>query len=175
MFATNLTALRRRAIATLARLRRGRIAACLREENGQSAVELALCLPALLMVVTGITTFGIAMNNYIMLTNATNVAARQLALQRGQGTDPCSVAYNAVVAAAPLLKSANLTITYSINGVAYPNTTNTSATTCTSATTNLVQGGAAQVTVTYPASLKIYSKTISSSFNLKAQTSEYIQ
>jgi len=50
-----------------------------------------------------------------------------------------------------------------------------SGSTCTSATTNLVQGAAAQVTVTYPASLKIYGKTISSSFNLKAQTSEYIQ
>jgi len=121
------------------------------------------------MVVTGITTFGIAMNNYIMLTNATDIGARQLALQRGQGSDPCNVAYNAVVAASPLLKSASLTFSYTINGTAY------SGSTCTSATTNLVQGAAAQVTVTYPASLKIYGKTISSSFNLKAQTSEYIQ
>jgi len=170
MFATTLTELRRRAIARLTRLtRRGRVADCLHEDNGQSIVEFALCLPPLLIVVTGITTFGIAMNNYIMLTNATDIGARQLALQRGQGSDPCNVAYSAIVAASPLLKSASLTFNYTINGTAY------SGSTCTTATTNLVQGAAAQVTVTYPCSLKIYGKTIVSSCTLKAQTSEYIQ
>ena len=145
----------------------GRISNACREDQAQSIVEFALTLPALLMVVTGITTFGIAMNSYISLTKAVDVSARQLALQRGQGTDPCLVAYNAILAAAPLLKSANLTMTYTINGTAY--TVNP----CTAA--SLVQGATAQVTATYPASLKIYGKTISARFNLKAQTAEYIQ
>src|ERR1700755_2522690 len=78
------------------------------DEQGQAMVEIALVLPVLLLVVTGILTFGLAWNNYVTLTEATNVGARALAISRGATTDPCAVAANAVIAAAPLLNSSNL-------------------------------------------------------------------
>ena len=51
-------------------------------------VEMALALPILLLVVTGILTFGLAFNNYLLLTEATSVGARTLAISRGATTDP---------------------------------------------------------------------------------------
>ena len=47
-------------------------------------VEMALVLPVLLLVVTGILTFGLAFNNYLLLTEATSVGARTLAISRGK-------------------------------------------------------------------------------------------
>ena len=66
-------------------------------------VEMALVLPVLLLVLTGILTFGLAFNNYVILTEATSVGARALAISRGATTDPCATASSAVIAAAPLL------------------------------------------------------------------------
>ena len=57
-------------------------------QDGQAMVEMALVLPVLLLVVTGILTFGLAFNNYILLTEATSVGARTLAISRGGTTDP---------------------------------------------------------------------------------------
>ena len=47
--------------------------------------------------------FGLAFDNYISLTDATGVGARQLAISRGQTLDPCQTVYTAVTGAAPLL------------------------------------------------------------------------
>jgi Flp pilus assembly protein TadG len=139
-------------------------------ENGQSLVEFALCLPALLLIVTGIFAFGIAFNNYQMLTNATSVGAQQLAISRGQTTDPCATTVTAVTSAAPLLKSSSLKYSFVLNGVSYP-----TATTCPGAQTNLVAGTKAQLTVTYPCTLKVYGKDIIPSCNLTAKTAELVQ
>ena len=54
------------------------------EQEGQAMVEMALVLPVLLLVVTGILTFGLAFNNYLLLTEATSVGARTLAISRGR-------------------------------------------------------------------------------------------
>ena len=57
----------------------------LRREDGQSMVEFALLLPILLVVALGIMQFGIIYNNYITLTDATRVGARQAAVSRFVG------------------------------------------------------------------------------------------
>ncbi len=62
------------------------------DENGQAMVEMALALPVLLLVLTGILTFGLAFNNYVLLTEATSIGARTLAISRGATTDPCATA-----------------------------------------------------------------------------------
>lgn len=112
-----------RSAIALAHVKGAGFSAFLRASDGSGLIETAVCLPVLMTVVTGIFTFGIAMNNYLLLTDATNVGARQLAISRGQTTDPCKTASTAVIAATPILKSSNLTFNYVFNGTAYSGTT----------------------------------------------------
>jgi len=144
-------------------------------EDGQSIIEFALCLPALLLIVTGIFTFGIALNNYLILTNATSVAARQLSISRLQTTDPCALTSAAVFAAAPTLKQANLTFAYMLNGTPYSGTTCSSGSTTSGAAANLVQGKSVQLTVSYPCSLAVYQHTYVPSCTLQAQLTEAVE
>jgi Flp pilus assembly protein TadG/uncharacterized membrane protein (UPF0127 family) len=145
------------------------------DDHGQSLVEFAVCLPVLLLVVTGICTFGIALNNYLMLTNSVSVGARLLAISRGQTTDPCLTTATAVYAAAPILKKTSLTFTFVLDGTSYAGTTCSSGSTTTGAAGKLVQGTSAQVTVTYPCSLVVYGVNYAPSCSLKAQTTELVQ
>ena len=55
------------------RIRRHRI---IKSEKGASAVEFALILPILIILVFGIVEFGIAFNNYITITHAAREGAR---------------------------------------------------------------------------------------------------
>ncbi len=59
------------------RIRRHRI---IKNEKGASAVEFALILPILVILVFGIVQFGIAYNNYIALTHAAREGARLAAV-----------------------------------------------------------------------------------------------
>ena len=56
-----------------------------RREDGQAAAEMALVLPILLMVILAIVQFGIALNNYITLTDATRAGARKASVARFTG------------------------------------------------------------------------------------------
>jgi len=143
--------------------------------GGQSAVELAMCLPLLLLVVTGIMVFGVAFNNYITLTHAASVGARQLAISRGQTTDPCAAVVSAVYTAAPLLKPSSLTFTYVLNGTSYSGTSCNSGSTSTGAAADLVLNSSAQVFLTYPCSLTVYGKNYAPTCKLQARTTEIVQ
>jgi hypothetical protein len=61
-------------------------------EQGGALVEFALLLPILLLLTTGIMVFGVAMNNYLQLTNAVSIGARNLAISAGITLDPCATA-----------------------------------------------------------------------------------
>jgi Flp pilus assembly protein TadG len=145
------------------------------EETGQAMVEMALALPVLLLVVTGILTFGLAYNNYVELTEATNVGARALAISRGATTDPCATVAQAVIAAAPLLVAGNLTFSFQLNGTNYTGTSCNSSSSTTGAAGNLVQGGNAVVTVNYPCSLAVYGANYAPNCSLQAQITELVQ
>lgn len=144
-------------------------------ENGQALLEFALCLPLLLLVLTGICTFGVFLNHYLVLTNAATIGAQQLAVSRGQTTDPCQLTSSAVLAASPLLTAANLSYIFVLNGVTYTGTSCSSSSTTTGAAGNLVQGAAASVTVSYPCSLAVYGKNYLPNCLLHAQTTELVQ
>ena len=90
-----------------------------REESGQSMVEAALVLPLLLLLVMGVLAFGLTFNNYIALTEATGVGARQLAISRGTTLDPCATVATAISGAAPLLKASSISYTLNLNGTVY--------------------------------------------------------
>jgi Flp pilus assembly protein TadG len=90
--------------------------------RGQSAIEFTLVVPVLLMIMTGLVSFGFALHNFLVLTNGVNNGAQLLAISRGQTTDPCATAYSAVRNAAPGLSS-GLSLTFVINGPTYSSTT----------------------------------------------------
>jgi Flp pilus assembly protein TadG len=56
-------------------------------EDGQAYVEFAFVLPLLILIVMGIIQFGVVFKDYIALTDATRVGARQAAVSRSI-TDP---------------------------------------------------------------------------------------
>ena len=53
-----------------------------RRERGQALVEIALILPIFLLLLLGIVQFGTVFRDYIALTDATRVGARQAAVAR---------------------------------------------------------------------------------------------
>jgi Flp pilus assembly protein TadG len=139
-----------------------------RKERGGSFVEFTLVMPILMLTMTGLVTFGFALHNDLVLTNAVNTGAQLLAISRGQTTDPCATASTAIGAAAPSLKT-GLLLTFVINGVSYPSTT-----TCTAGVANMVQGGSAQITATYPCTLAVFGMSFPSC-KLQSQITEFIQ
>ena len=137
-------------------------------KRGGSFVEFTLVMPVLLLTMTGMVSFGFALHNDLMLTNAVNTGAQLLAISRGQTTDPCATAYTAIGGAAPSLKT-GLSLTFVINGSTY-----TATNTCTAGAANMVQGASAQVTATYPCTLGVFGMSFASC-KLQAQITEFIQ
>ena len=66
----------------------------LRREDGQAFVEFAIVLPILVLLVFGITQFGLAFRNYLAITDAARVAARAAAVKRTNS--PCTAARTAI-------------------------------------------------------------------------------
>jgi hypothetical protein len=158
-----------------ARLRTG-------DERGQAVLEMAIMLPILLLIVTGIATFGLTYSNYLSLTDAVYIAGQQLAVSRSQTTNPCSLVGNSIQAALPAgMVPGNVTITLVLNGVQYGSYAGTAASTCSSASNttgaagNLVQGHNAQVIASYPCNLRIYGYNIAPTCNISTQVTELVQ
>lgn len=154
-----------------------RLRVCKRGEEGGALVEMALVLPILMLVLTGIFSFGIAMANYIQLTEAVDVGGRLLAISRGSGVDVCAAAVTAVQNAAPSLNPALMTFTIVLNGDNVgPTTCNTTAVAADMKAAPLATPpGSAQLTVTYPCNLAVYGRNLLPGCHLVAQTTEMIQ
>jgi Flp pilus assembly protein TadG len=117
-------------------------------ENGEgaAAVEFAVIAPVLLTILLGILTFGDALKNHLVLTNAASAGALTLALSRGTST-PYTTATTAVVNTAPTLDKAKIGVTVAIGNAA-----------CASdpaCSTALTVGSTAVVTATYPCELTV--------------------
>lgn len=157
-------------------------------EDGQSMVEFALVVPLLLLVLTGIFSFGIIFNQYEVLTSATNSAARAFAVSAGSdglqseapNNDACALVATVVQGAGPNIHSSNLT--YKIVYTHLPSSKSPTATTYngtggsspTCSGLLLYSGDSVQVSVTYPVSALLYSWT-SQNYTLSAQSTEYVQ
>lgn len=154
-----------------------RILALLRfGERGSALVEMALVLPMLLVLTTGIFVFGIAMNNYVTLTNAVSSGARTVALSAQLTTDPCAVASSSIQAAAPGLDPTLMTFSYTFNGVAYSGTSCSSSSVDTGAAGNLSSGTTVTVTAAYPLNLSVFGNQMSASNAvLQAASTELVQ
>lgn len=136
-------------------------------EEGGALVEIALTVPVLLGVLTGIITFGIAYSNQLTLTQAVGAAGQYLAQIRTSTSNPCADTFTALKNAAPGLTAANITMTLTMSG------TQKTGTSCSGSQTLLVQGAPVSVYATYPCSLAIYGKSFAGSCQLTAKVTEY--
>jgi Flp pilus assembly protein TadG len=138
-----------------------------RDESGAALVEIALTLPVLLAVMTGIFSFGFAFSHQLTLTQATGTGAQYLQQIRSTTLDPCKDTLAAISGAAPGLNAAGIGLTLTMNG------TSVSGSSCSGSQSNLLQGQPVRVAATYPCSLMIYGIKYDSSCQLGAQVTEY--
>jgi len=139
-----------------------------RDMHGSALVETAVALPVILLLMTGIFSFSIALHQKLTLAEAVSNGGRVLASERGD-TDPCKTTTSAIYAAAPTLSQSNMTLSYNLNGTPV----GSGVTTC-SGTTNMVAGGSAEITATYPISISVYGRSFGS-FPLTTQITEVVQ
>lgn len=78
---------------------------CLKNEKGQSLVEFAVILPILLLILMGIAEFGMMINSYLTIENASREGARR-GIVGSSDTD----IENSVIATSPNLNVSDLTI-----------------------------------------------------------------
>ena len=150
----------------------GQIAALCRlwrvDSSGASATEFAIIVPALIFLLLGIATLGLAFNNYIELTNAASAGARQLSIGRGT-TTPYSSTVTVVDNAAPNLVAGKITLTATVAGTAC----SSDGSTCQGAYGT--GGGQATLSLSYPCSLNVGSLIKFTGCTLTAKSSEIIE
>ena len=139
-----------------------------RDCSGVEAVELALTAPVLLLILFGIVQFGLLLNNYLMLTDAVRVGARQFSISR-TSTTPWTTATSALTAAAPNLTAASITINLKVNGAAC-----TSDSACVTALASAA-GGSANVGASYPCNLTIMGVNFAPGCTLSSQITQLIE
>jgi len=134
---------------------------------------MAIVVPLMLTIMLAVVLFGIAFNDDIALTFATNTGAQLLSISRGQTTDPCQTTSQAVYSAAPQLSQSSLQLTIVLNGT--PVASNAVQPSCSGSQQYLVQSQAAKVTATYPCNITILGVNFAPNCTLSAQTTVLIQ
>jgi len=142
-------------------------------ERGSALVELALALPVLMLMLTGIFSFSVALYQKLQLAEALSSGGRVLAASRGEA-DPCSTATAAIYAASPSLNPNSMTLTYRIGGVSYPAGTTSCPGPSGAANPNMTAGGSGQIIATYPCTLSVYGLNFASC-SIGTQITENIQ
>ncbi len=155
-------------------------------EDGSTLVELAFVLPILLFVLTGIFSFGIILNQYLVLTNSVNNGARAFAMSAGANDnsysimnsgDPCKYAATIIQNAASNLTASNLSYTisyttYSTGAVTTYTGTGSSSPTCSDLP--MSQYDIVQIKAVYPVTPLLYGWG-AKSLSLTAQSAELVQ
>lgn len=122
----------------------------------------------LLAILVGMFVFGVALNNYVILTNAAQAGALQFAISRGAST-PWTNTRSETFGAAPSVTQASLTITLKVNGTACAS--DTACQTALSANA----GQRASVQALYPCSLIVLAVNYAPSCTMTVNTTERIQ
>src|SRR5579871_6740958 len=84
-----------------------------RDNEGGALVEMAVSLPIMLLIMTGIFSFSIALYQKLQLAEAVGNAGRMLAVDRGS-QDPCADAATAIYAAAPGLAKSQISFIFTL-------------------------------------------------------------
>ena len=148
-----------------------------RDEHGNMLVEIAISMPVLLLMFTGIFDFGIAYNNQLTLIQAVGSGAQYLQSIRTSTTNPCADTLTAIENAAPNLTAGNISLALNLNGTKYPSSgTPATSLSCSGAQTNLAEQEPVTVQATYPCSLPIvFTRGVTwiSTCQLSATVTEY--
>ena len=139
-------------------------------EEGSTLVEMAVTLPLLMMIMTGIFSFSIAIYQKLQLAEAVSNGGHYLAVDRGDA-DPCKTVANAIYSAAPGLNQNSISLTFTLNGVS---TGPTCPGASGAANANMVSAGNAEVQASYPCSLSVYGASFSSC-SIQSEITEVIQ
>lgn len=145
-------------------------------ERGSALIEFYLVLPMMMVVVTGLFSFGVTLNNRLELTQAVGSGGQYLQTIRSSTQDPCKDVATAVLGSAVNLRPANLNLTVkAIDGSGNSTVESGPASTfsCAGAQTSLVTGGSATVAATYPCTLFVYGINMGNSCQLSAQITEF--
>jgi Flp pilus assembly protein TadG len=145
------------------------------DEQGSAMVELCLVFPVLMIMVTGIFSLGIFLRQNLALTDAVNIGAKLVSINRGNTLDPCNLIYTAVVAAAPSLNPNSMTFSYTFNGTAQSGSSCSSSSSTSGPPSELVQGAPISVKVTYPCSVIVYPVNLIPNCLMAAQLTEIEQ
>lgn len=143
-----------------------RIPALVFDRAGVTAIEFAIVAPVLLAIGIGMLKFGVAMQQYLAVTNAAAQGALTMGLARGT-TTPYTSMTTAITTAAPTLVSGSITKTATVNG--------TACTTDTGCATALVAGATVTVTVSYPCDLTVMGVNFKSSCSLSSTSGQMVQ
>lgn len=154
-------------------------------EDGQSMVEFGLIVPLLLLVLTGIFSFGIIFNQYELLTNAANSAARYFAASRNpnnnnyslaKNEDPCAYMPTITQQDLPNFTTSSLkyTIVYTVSATTTVNKLSNNLASPTCADLVMTQGDTVQVTATYPVSATLFGWA-TKNLTLSASSTELVQ
>ena len=119
------------------------------EQTGGALVEMALAMPIMLCMMTGIFSMSVALYQKLLLAEAMSSGGRVLAAERGM-TDPCADTVAAIDAAAPSLATGKIGLKISIGTANYG--TNTSTVSCTAAggANNAIMPAGATATIQRP-------------------------
>jgi Flp pilus assembly protein TadG len=139
-------------------------------ERGQAVVELALVLPLFLMLLLGIVQFGTVFRDYIALTDATRVGARQGSVARS--LQPASSRETSIIQkvqnAGVNLDPAKMTISVQLRDpagtVKTPNSLDSS----------WVPSGDVTVRVSYPFKISLFGQVVYTG-TLQSRTTERIE
>jgi len=98
-------------------IRRTALNAFRRSESGSAAVEMALVLPVLSLMLFATITFGTTLYNYNVLVGSVAAGARQFAVSRGN-TTPVTSTKSFMTGSAPNFDATKYTLTFAVSGTA---------------------------------------------------------
>lgn len=158
-----------------------------RDNEGGALVEMAISLPIMLLVMTGIFSFSVALYQKLQLAQAVGNAGRLLAVDRGSN-DPCADATNAIYAAAPGLTQSGISVTYNLynpnppsGGTGAIGSSGALGKSCYTAGGNVYMGagGTAEIQASYSGCMlnivNVWGKNMKGACTLSAQVTEVVQ
>lgn len=136
------------------------------DQRGATAVEFALILPVLSLLLFSMIAFGTTLYNYEVLAGATSTGARQFAVSRGSAT-PIANTKAIVFASAPGMNSSKIALGFLVSGT--PCTTEAA---CAAALQN---GVPATLTLAYPCNLSVLGINFAPNCMLGASTTARVE
>jgi Flp pilus assembly protein TadG len=138
-----------------------------RNEEGSVLVELAVALPMLMLLITGVFSFAAAYSNQLILTQAVGSAGQYLQQIRTSTTNPCQDVLTQIENSAPSLTPSSISLTLTLDGKSVPGNS------CSGDQSYMIEGAPVTVLATYPCNLHVFSMNFGSSCQLSAQVTEY--